>query len=173
MHELHNDADEKESFRIHDLGSLEWAFKRFAEAKKEVDEYEAFYMSEKQKLDNWLEEVQKAPKNEMAYFEGLIIEYARRQREERDKKTVISPSGRVTSRRSPATIQQVDEKKLTKYALDNEIEEAFKIELDWPKLKKMLTITDDGRVINAETGEVVEGAKVKPETINYKVEVSE
>lgn len=169
---IENETDEKQPFRVTDLRSLNWAMKKYKEQHDEIEEYKSFYNEEKAKLDAWFQKVVKAPQDSMEYFESLIVDYARREREENDKKSLSTPIGKVTSRKSAATIQQGDKAALEEYAIENKIEEALKVTLDWTALKKMLAITDDGKVVNTETGEIVEGAKVKPETVSYKVEVT-
>lgn len=162
--------EEKQPFKVTDLSSLNWAMKKYKEKYNEIKEFESFCNEEKLKLDVWLEEVSKPIKNDMEYFESLIIAYMAQEREATGKKSISTPNGKVQSRESAESVQHVDKDKLLEYAIENGIDEAIKQTLAWTELKKRLAIAD-GKVIDVETGEFVEGATVKPATVSYKVVV--
>lgn len=155
---------------IRNLHDLDREFKRLKKAKEELQEYKNFRDAEVQRLDKWLEEVSKPLEDTITYHENKIIYYMRMLREEQGKKSISTPNGRVRSTARRESVRQGDKKKLLDYVLENNIDEAVKPSLNWSGLKDRLAVSGH-RVVDTQTGEVVEGAEVSPAKVNYKVEV--
>lgn len=164
--------ENNDRFEIKDLSSLTWAMRKLSEIKSKQRENEVIAAQEIERINNWLVEVNKPYDSEIQFFESMIIHYHRQVLENNPKeKTLSTPYGKVRSRKTSETVSKSDDKKLLAYVLDNDLE-CYKPSLNWSELKKRLVVAD-GRVIDKETGEVVEGATVKPESVNYTVEVTE
>jgi len=159
--------------RVTNLQSLDKVLKKIEALQKEKREYTDFRNEELAKVESWYEGVTSPIDKEIEYQESLAIDYLNELREETGKKTVSTPTGRVQSRVSRPTIKKVSDEPLLEYALQNDIKEALQTKLAWSSLKKRLDIVD-GKVIDKETGEVIEsGVVVTPERVTYSVKVGD
>lgn len=84
-----------------------WTLKKIRELKEEVDNKEEFAEEEIDKLKediarikDWFEEIKKKKQNQIDYFEGLLLEYAERLREDDPElKTYKLPFGKIMFRK--------------------------------------------------------------------------
>lgn len=156
--------------RVNDLKSLNDLFKKIKSEKDKIEENTQFFKDELSDLQMWLESSNKPHEANIEYYNSLAVDFLARLREETGEKSVSVPYGVVKSRVSRQAVQQGDKDKLFEYVKENEIKEAIKESLNWSELKKRLEIAG-GKVIDTKTGEVVDGAHIKPETVSYSVEV--
>ncbi len=171
--------EEKEAFRITDDGSLHWTFRKMRELQGEIIKKEALAQAdyarieeEKKLVDEWVESETKPFRQSIEHFEQLVKEYhLQLLKDDPEQKTLSSPFGKSSTRRSAAQPDKGDEDKLLAYAKENELTDLIKVEesVKWGDLKKKLKVV--GSNVVDENGEIVDGAKVKPETITCKVEV--
>ena len=159
--------------RVTNLQALDKVLKKIEALQKEKREYTDFRNDEIAKIDSWYEGVTAPIDNEIEYQESLAIDYLNELREETGKKTVSTPTGKVHSRVSRPSIKKVSDEPLLEYAIENNIEDALQTKLAWSALKKRLAIAD-GKVIDTETGEVIDrGVVVTPERVTYSVKVGD
>ncbi|WP_246238107.1 host-nuclease inhibitor Gam family protein [Alkalicoccus luteus] len=161
-----------EPFQITDLGSLTWAFEKLHKIKAQEDEIKSVAKAEKDRIAEWESDELKKLENDKSYFEQLIHNYHAQQLAEDPKaKTLSTPYGKSKSRRSSQTVDKQDELELLKYVEDKP--EFIKPTVKWAELKKQLHIIEqDGELkVIDQDGEIVPGVTVKPEQVNYKLEV--
>lgn len=92
-------TEEKQAaFRVTDDGAAAWAMERLAEIRAEARIKEALSREQMDRITMWLEGEIKPLTARAAYFESLLADYARKQREEKDRKTITLPHGKVATR---------------------------------------------------------------------------
>lgn len=89
---------DRERFRVDDDAKATWAMRKLRAIEAKVAENQRIATDERARIDEWLERVNEPLAQDAAYFRGLLIEYARHEREAADRKTVITPYGSVKSR---------------------------------------------------------------------------
>lgn len=83
-------------FRVENDEQAAWAMRRFAAACKKIEENEAILAREKLRWQAWLDEVNAPLSKDAAYFEDLLKDYLRRERDNR--KSIKLPHGTIKSR---------------------------------------------------------------------------
>lgn len=168
------ETEEKEPFQIIDDGSLSWVFREILiPLKAKVERTKALAKIDYERVEKWEQNELRAPLQDIAYWEQRIADYHLDLLSKDPKqKTISTPYGKSKTTTSAEQPDKGDEEKLLKYAKDNKLTELIKVEetIRWGDLKKTLKVVD-GKVID-ENGEIVEGAKVKPQTVTCKVELN-
>lgn len=159
---------DRERFKITDDSQATWAMRKAAAAKARLHDIQLIAESEIERIQHWAEKESREPMRDLDYFEGILIEYAMKQRAE-GRKTVSTPYGAVKSRSGQAKYVFVDKEGFVAWAKQNHP--------DWIAVKEepALSALRDSNIVNAadpETGEVIPGLEVQPPTVNYTVEVS-
>lgn len=108
--------DDRPVFRVGDDGGAAWAMERLDEAVQEINAALGLYIKQKARLDEWLHHAKADAERRRVYFEGLLTDYAVRQREERDRKSIVLPHGRVTTRLTTMGVEFSDEAKFVDWA---------------------------------------------------------
>lgn len=90
------------AWSVCDTSTAEWAMRRSARARQEVDEVNGNAELFIAQIERWREEQLRQPERALNFFAGQLVTYARRKREEDGLKTLKLPSGAVTSRLNPA-----------------------------------------------------------------------
>lgn len=90
--------ERKLPFRVENDEQAAWAMRKFANACKKIEENEAILARERLRWQAWLDEVNGSIAKEAAYFEDLLTDYLRRERDSR--KSIKLPHGTVKSRAS-------------------------------------------------------------------------
>lgn len=171
--------EERKVFVITDLNGLNWAFRQMNALKAKLDDVKALADAERLRIANY--EKQETEKYHF-YLEDLehkVKEYhASILAQDPKAKSIKTPYGTAKSIKSKATPEKVDESVLIEYAKSNEldfVEVETKEKLKWAELKKTLSVVEsDGELVVVDAdGQVVPGVAVKPETVSFKVEVSD
>ncbi|MEK5334408.1 host-nuclease inhibitor Gam family protein [Lysinibacillus sp. FSL W8-0992] len=167
----------KQRYEITNLESLNWAFRQIANAQAELKKNQALADAEFDRIKRWKEDESKSHLNTVEFFQHLIAEYHTKELAENPKKKTIStPYGKSKSTTSKAQPDKADEEQLIKFAEENKLPFVEKVTtktLQWGELKKTLKVVEkDGeQIVVDENGQVVSGAKVKPQTTTFKVEI--
>lgn len=164
----------KEPFEITDDSTAAWAMRKLRGLQQRIDEAHKTAADEISRVQEWEERQIEKLARDAQYFENLLIHYAIEQRQHHDRKTIDLPSGLVSSRLTHES-WDIEKEEFIKWAKDfaphlirtkvTELPETTEV------LKETLA-TSESKVVVKETGEVVEGIRVKEPTINYKVEVA-
>lgn len=164
---------------VHDLASLDKAFKKIARLKDENKQHIDYASDEIKKITDWLSEVTKPNKSKIEYIESLIANYHMRVLEEYpDKKTLSTPSGKSKSRTTKPTPYINDEEALlrsVKRLCDNDLIDV-KESVKWADLKSKIHVVElEGGelVFTTDDGQVLDGLDLKEEETNFKMEVGE
>ncbi|CAM2952343.1 host-nuclease inhibitor Gam family protein [Hathewaya histolytica] len=156
----------KEGFKVNDLDSANWCFRKMNAIKGKIDENNRLADEEVLRIETWRKKENEDLKNSMEFFESLLTEYYMKQREVDKKFKLSTPYGKVTSRKSKKW-NYVNEEELINYLKENDMD-LIKIKEDINKteLKKVFK---DG--VNQTTGEVLPGVEIEQiESITVKVE---
>lgn len=143
-------------FRVNDDGAAEWAITRLHEIRAAQREKEQFAQAEHDRVTVWLAEELKPLESKAAYFVNLLEDYARRQRQERDRKTVSLPHGKVTTRFSQPKFNINDDLFVPWAAEYAPHLLRVKQEPSVTAMREHLVI-DGNKVVEPQTGIVVEG----------------
>lgn len=170
VYEVEETPIEKEAFVVDDLSKATWAMRQLRGIVVQIEANVAIAEAEKERIERWQESVNKSLLNDRLYFETLLTNYLRMERQEDpDKKTISTPYGKITSRTTQPKWEV--EEQLTDWLLNhNDTLIRVKYEVDKAELKKTYDIVGTN-AIDPKTGEVVPHISITPSDINYKVEV--
>lgn len=164
---------------VHDLASLDKAFKKIARLKSENKQHIDYASDEIKKITEWLSEVIKPNNAEIEYIESLIANYHKRVLEQYPKKKTLStPNGKSKSRTTKKAPYIKDEEALlraVKRVGDNDLVEV-KERVKWSDLKSKINVVEleGGEVVfTTDDGQVLDGLELKEEETNFKTEVGE
>lgn len=163
-----------ETFRILDIGKLNWAFRKLTAIQAKEDEIKSLANAERDRIKQW-EDKQLSPTNDdKEYLSNLVQDYHYRTLLEDPKaKTISTPYGKSKSRVSKAQPAKADDKALLDHILSNDMREFVKEDVKWGDFKKSLSVAEVEGVSVAfdANGQAVPGVVIKPESVSYTVEV--
>ena len=174
-HELDDivaDEEKQRGFRINDDGAASWAMRKLAEINDQLLSNEQIHKQETERLNLWLTEVNKPLESKTLFFKSILEDYARRERNEKDRKTISLPHGKVSTR--PASDKwETDTATLLAFLKTNELTDLIKVkeEPSMTAVKNAFTVTPDGQVLTAE-GEIVPGVKIIQTDISVSINTS-
>jgi len=175
---LHDYLDEQEQvnderFIVDDEQKANWALRKISELQKEVERNTKLAEQEIDKIKQWEATQNKQIGDNILYFEGLLNEYAMKQREiDPEFKSMSLPNGRFGFRKQQPKWEYNDEKVLSylEQAGMNDLIRTTRVP-NKAEIRKIFEVVDD-KVINKETGEVVEGIEIeqREEKFNWRIE---
>ena len=152
-------GEEKEKFEVNSLSSADWALRKIKELEADIKQNMDFAKSEKIRLEQWLESENHKYQESIEYFNGLLSHYLQELRKDNPKAKISTPHGTVSTRKNPKqwtysddVLAELEEKEMFEFI-------RIKKEVDKKELKKALSATDDGIVVNSD-GEVIKGVTV-------------
>lgn len=147
-----------ESWRVRSDDEASWCLRKIKHLQEQQAEREAFVQREIDRLRTWQQEQDDKEASSVAFFTVKLQEYYLNLGEKLNgKKSYKLPFGTLQMRKKPAKLERDDEK-LMELARPLGLVKV-KESLDWAELKKQLVI-DGYKVVNKETGELVEGITV-------------
>ena len=160
---------ESEQFKIDTPEKADWALRKYAQAKKAVDEFTRQRDDMIAQANEWLAEVSKEHLETMRRMESLLMEYHREQLRQNPKaKTITRPAGTLKSvTRNKWHYRENDLLKWLKEHRPDLVR--VKEEPNKDQLKKVAKVHANGFVYT-EDGEKIEGVMVTPET-KFSIEV--
>lgn len=162
--------EERERFIVDDDQKAAWAMRKLRGIKAHQAANQAIANEEIARINEWLENANSSLDKDANYFTSLLISYAKYCRDHDDRKSVVLPHGKVTSRKGQDK-WDVDAETFLKWAAENRADLVrTKIEPNLSEAKKVLEVVDH-KVIDPKTGEVAQGISVYPSEITYSVEV--
>lgn len=166
------DREQKERFKIKSIDEANWAFRKLAALKAKEDEVRRLAAAERERIDRYEASEMAAIDRDREFFESLLAEYAMEQRKTDPKFRVKTPYGMVGFRKQQPEWKYVDDQVIE--ALEsNGLDELIRVKKEPNKseIKKRLQVVD-GRVVDPESGAVIEGIEVieRPDKINISVE---
>lgn len=162
--------EEKQGWAINNLESVNWALRKIAALNKQINENEQLAKEEKYRIEQWEQRENSSHKQSVEFFEQKISEYHSKLLADDPKAKIKTPYGQVSSRKVSAKIDYGDNtiNELKELGLDKYVR--VKEEVNKADLKKVLTITDDLKVVT-EDGEVLSSAIVTPESHKTVIKV--
>ena len=152
-------GEEKEKFEVNSLSSADWALRKIKELEANIKQNNDFAGAEKIRLEQWLESENRKYQESIEYFNGLLSHYLQELRKDNPKAKISTPHGTVSTRKNPKqwtysddVLAELEEKEMFEFI-------RIKKEVDKKELKKVLSATDDGIVVNSD-GEVIKGVTV-------------
>ena len=152
-------GEEKEKFEVNSLSSADWALRKIKELEANIKQNNDFAEAEKIRLEQWLESENRKYQESIEYFNGLLSHYLQELRKDNPKAKISTPHGTVSTRKnqkqwtySDDVLAELEEKEMFEFI-------RIKKEVDKKELKKVLSTTDDGIVVNSD-GEVIKGVTV-------------
>lgn len=168
---LDDKQEEKPGFKVDDKEKANWALRKIKQLKGKQEEVDNLAEKEINKIKMWQDKENNKLDNEIEFFEGMLEEYARDlKNDDADFKTLKLPSGDLKFRKQrPKYIY--DNEKLISYAEENftDLVEVKK-RVSKRELKKSIDIVN-GKAINVETGEIVEGIEVKERGERFSIKI--
>lgn len=152
--------EHREPFVVDSDEKAAWAMRKLAEAVHKIEENNAIVAKEKLRLQCWLDCVNTRLTNNAAYFDSVLIDYMRRERQASDRKSIKLPHGTVKSVATQEKIIVLDG--FVEWAQANNRDDLLTFPLPRPNVSAIKTA--------GITNEFVE---VVPSEINYSVKVSE
>ena len=167
-------SEQQARFEVNSLETAAWVMRKLAHIRGKQSEIQGIADKEIARVQNWADEQKKSLGDDAQFFEGLLVTYHHKVLEGDPKaKTVKLPHGQLTARQQPDDWKIIDE------AFIRSLKDAGRLDLirvkEEPKrdeARKALTV-DGGRVIDPETGGVIEGVTVIPGGVKFSVKVGE
>ncbi|UBH16370.1 host-nuclease inhibitor Gam family protein [Macrococcus armenti] len=167
------ETETSKGFKVNDLDSANWAFKKINALKKKQDEINELAEKEIEKIEAWRKQNSESYQNDISFFEGLLVEYYRTEKEKDDKFKLTSPYGKVTSRKGlvkpeypnpERVIAELKERGLISYIRTKE-------EIDKALIKKDFNIV--GNQVVDVNGEPINSIAVSENPTSYSVKVED
>lgn len=171
--DLHPGEVHAQRFAITDDGTAEWAMRKLAEVERQALANEARADAWAAKISRWLDSANGALQHSHAYFEGLLVDYARRRREADPRaKTLVLPSGKVTSRATGARALVTQPEQFVEWATAKAPSlVVVKRAPDLTELKRLATLKPEELGVYVD-GERVPGTVMEPPGVSYSVKVT-
>ncbi|NGQ95042.1 hypothetical protein G3578_07565 [Brevibacillus sp. SYP-B805] len=168
------EAEVKQRFKIDGLDSLNWALRKLAALDAKLLDARELAAKEKARIQEWLDKEKRSIEDSRQFFMMLIEEYAREQRAKDPKWKASTPYGKVTFRKQQPK-WNYDEQKALESVKTAGLEKYIRVkhELDKVTLKENVQVLDDGRVVDPETGTIIDGIQVTEQPDALRVEVAE
>lgn len=172
---IDNDAESapRPAWVIADDGSADWACRKIAEEKRELDRLKELADKQKRSIDEKIAAAEKRFEYNTNFFKSKLMEYFETvpHKSTKTKESYRLLSGTLTRKFGGRQMKQDDET-LVQYLKNSGQAEYIKTEEKprWGEFKKRLEITEGG-VIDRETGEFVEGVNIieKPDVFTVDV----
>lgn len=152
--------EHREPFVVDSDEKAAWAMRKFAESMFKIKENMAIVEKERVRWVAWLDSVNCKLSKDAYYFEGLLIDYMRREREANDRKSIKLPHGTVKSVATQEKIVPLDG--FVEWAHQNNRDDLLTFPLPRPNIQAIKT-----------AGIANEFVEVVPAEISYSVKVSE
>ena len=163
-----------EGFVITTESQAAWAMRKLAVAQRRIDQVSRHAAEEVDRIERWKAYATKTDQATVDRFTALLSSYIIRLRDE-GRKSLALPDGNVKSREVPEKIKVDDLETFLKWAEMSGHGYAWtrvKKEIDLAKVKKDVFYSGE-LVVDAETGETVEGLSHVEASVSVTVEVSE
>ena len=164
----------KESFQVTDDSSANWALRKIKHFMDQQKENNALAEAEIEKIEAWATAENGHIQQNIDYFQSLLATYALKKRDEDPKfKSQKLPYGRIKFVKQQPKFNYNDDQ-LIESLKKAERTDLIKVKEtpDKAAVKKLFVVHED-KLINPETGEVVEGVQIEHREDAFKVEVGE
>ncbi|PZM62576.1 host-nuclease inhibitor Gam family protein [Paenibacillus dendritiformis] len=156
------EEEERQRFRVTDLESLNWVFRKLAAIEAKRSDVNALADAEVGRIEAYRQRELDKLQSDDEYFRGLIGEYAAARREDDPKfKSEKTPYGSVVFKKQQPK-WNYDDSKLVQWLEQNERSELIRTKKEPVKteIKKAFTVTENGAVVDSD-GQIVDGVMVE------------
>lgn len=163
-----------ESFQIEDDQQANWALRKIKQHQKQMENNNATAKAEIERIKEWNQQENDKAQQSIDYFQGLLAKYALSKREKDPKfKSMNLPQGRLAFRKQQPK-WNYDDKVLIESLKQANMSDFIRIkeEPDKSVIKKAFEV-NDGKVINPDTGEIIEGITVTEQGEKFEVKVDD
>lgn len=151
-----------EGFKVMDEETADWALRKLRKIEEQRKEDIALAEAEIQRIEAWQEQVCEKHQRDTDYFQGLLAEYAFKQRQsDPNWKSLKLPNGVVRFRKQQPKFNYEDDKLLDSLKAHNRTD-LIKVEEspDKANLKKQFRVNGD-KLFNPATGEAIDGVTIE------------
>lgn len=163
---------EDERFTVDDDQKANWVLRKIKQLQDEIKRNNDLADAEIHKIEKWREQENEKANNSIEYFQGLLAEYAMNKRKkDPDLKTINLPNGRFGFRKRQPKWKYDNDKVIQSLKQSNMTDLIrVKEEPNKAEIKKRFEVIGD-KVVNAETGEIIEGITVEEQSETFNVRV--
>ncbi|WP_027309316.1 host-nuclease inhibitor Gam family protein [Caloramator sp. ALD01] len=162
----------KEQFKVTNIDQANWCLRKISALKKKQIENEQLAKAEIERIEKWLKKENEQLENSIKFFEVLLEEYAKEQREKDAKFKLSTPYGKLSFRKQQPK-WNYDEETVLKFLKASGKTEFIRVkeEINKAELKKKFKVV--GELVVDENGEIIEGITIEeqPEKVVIDVEV--
>lgn len=170
LEEIKGVIEHRERFKLENLDSANWALRKLKALEDKKKEIEQLAKVELDRINNWKKEELEGMKDNEDFFNFLLKEYYREQRELDPKFKLSTPYGKVTSRKQ--TTWNYDNEKVINWLQQNDKELIrTKYEPIKADIKKKYAVVGD-KVVTSD-GEIVDGITIEENPMNITIKVVE
>ncbi len=165
---------ERETFVVDTDEKANWALRKIKQAQQKQEESNALAIAEIEKIEAWNADEKEKAQRDIDYFQGLLAYYAVKKREEDPKfKSQKLPNGRIKFVKKQPKLNY-DNQTVIDYLKKNERTDLIRTKEEPSKseIKKAFVINED-KLVDPDTGEVVDGITVEYLDDEFKVEVND
>lgn len=157
----------EELFAIDDDSKADWAVRKIAEHRAEIDRWQAHYTRQ-------MERVRVTEQASIDYLTRLLQDYFRTlpHKTTKTEESYKLPSGKVYMKAQQPKYTR-NEEELTAWAKENRpelVKTTVTETTDWNTLKKATTTLEDGTVVDSLTGELIPGVTAEMRPAEFKVD---
>ena len=165
---------QNETFKITNLDQANWAFKKLDAIQAKENEINQLATQEIERIKEWQNKQTEQLQHNKDYFEHILTEYFKEEREKDAKFKLNTPYGKVTSRKDSKVIQLSNEIMVIEQLEARGLTDYIKVtkKLNQQEIKKDFNATDSGTLIDVN-GEVLEGAHLVEKPMTFSVKVGE
>lgn len=162
--------EQETGFEITDESGANWALRKIKEAKDKQVENTLLAEKEIATIEMWLDQQNKKLADDIEFFQSHLATYAHRQREENPKfKSKKLPYGTLRfKKQQPA--YKYDDDALVEYLKKQDKTDLINVKYTPKKAEiKKLFVAHEGKLINPETGEFVDGVTIEERPEKFEV----
>lgn len=165
---------QNETFKITNLDQANWAFKKLDAIQAKENEINQLATQEIERIKEWQNKQTEQLQHNKDYFEHILTEYFKEEREKDAKFKLNTSYGKVTSRKGSKVIQLSNEIMVIEQLEARGLTDYIKVtkKLNQQEIKKDFNATDSGTLIDVN-GEVLEGAHLVEKPMTFSVKVGE
>lgn len=157
----------EECFVIENDSQADWAVRKIAEHKAEVEKWSNHFKQQMEKIEN-------TENASIIYLTRLLRDYFATvpHKTTKTEESYKLPSGKVYMKAQQPKYTR-EEETLTAWAKENHpelVKTVVSESTDWNTLKKSTTTLEDGSVVDALTGEMIPGVKAEMRPPEFKVD---
>lgn len=157
------DKNDGERFIIDNDGKAQWAFRKIREKQAQI----AANNDIAKEAREWAKSKNNVLKKDVDYLKSLLLAYGTENLAKDPDYRFDSPLGKIFLKKKPATWKHDEKKLMEQYKGTDFIE----TKLRWNDLKNNLQEID-GKVIDKDTGEFVEGVSITPGKKELTIQIS-